>query len=208
MPEALLERGSLAGRHDFDLLPRSTDIQVRPAQLAELSVLAEMANRLVPGVRIGEEGLTRYFKFDPNCILTFSRKGKLLGAVAFLYLNDAGLDALVLDEMSLTHPDVRHLAKQSEQVSAIYVWAIAGQGRAMAGLGNISEHFCYPRFVFADLYAHPATTAGRDLMVTLGFQPIPSFQPDLWCYQRPWNRLPQITPTSHQSARSNADARR
>src|SRR5450631_4369766 len=104
MPEALLERGSLAGRHDFDLLPRSTDIQVRPAQQAELSVLAEMANRLVPGVRIGEEDLTRYFKFDPNCILTFSRKGKLLGAVAFLYLNDAGLDALVLDEMSLTHP--------------------------------------------------------------------------------------------------------
>ena len=208
MPEALLERDSLVGRHDFDLLPRSKDIQVHAARKAELSVLAEMANRLVPGVQIGEDDLDRYFKFDPNCILTFCRRDKLLGAVAFLYLNDAGLDALLLDEMSLTKPDIRHLATQSEQVSAIYVWAIAGQGRAMAGLGNISEHLCGSRFVFADLFAHPATTAGRDLMITLGFRRTPSFQPDLWCYQRPWNRLPRITPPSHQSSRSIADARR
>jgi hypothetical protein len=207
MQETLLERGRLVRRHDFDLLPRSADIQVRPAQQAELPVLAEMANRLVPGVQIGEEDLRRYFTFDPNCILTFCRRGQLLGAVAFLYLNDAGLDALVLDDMDLAHPDMKHLAGKSEIVSAIYVWAIAGQGRAMAGLGNISEYLSGARFAFADLYAHPATEAGQDLMIALGFKPTPSFQPDLWCYQRPWNRLPQITPPSHQSPRSIADAR-
>jgi hypothetical protein len=211
MLETLIERASFAGRHDFDLLPRSADIQVRPAELPELSALAEMANRLVPGVQIGADSLGRYFEFDPNCILTFCRRGKLLGAVAFLYLNDAGLDALVLDEMSLTHPDMKFLARQDEEVSAIYVWAIAGQGRAMAGLGNVSEHLSRPRLVFADLYAHPATAAGRDLMVTLGFKPIPSFQPDLWCYQRPWNRVPKagsgVETLSYHSTRSIADAR-
>ena len=216
MQGTLIERASFAGRHDFDLLPRSVDIQVQPAEVPELSPLAEMANRLVPGVQIGADNLARYFEFDPNCILTFRRRGKLLGAVAFLYLNDAGLDALVLDEMSLTHPDMKFLARQDEEVSAIYVWAIAGQGRAMAGLGNVSEHLSRPRLVFADLYAHPATAAGRDLMVTLGFKPIPSFQPDLWCYERPWNRMPKAgagvetlsyRPTTYHPTRSIADAR-
>ncbi len=207
-----MERESFAGRHDFDLLPRSADIEVRPARLSELAELATMANRLVPGVEIGEQGLSQYFEFDPNCILTFGRRGRLLGAVAFLYLNDSGLDALLLDEMSLTYPDLKYLARPLEDVAAIYVWAIAGQGRAMAGLGNISDHLCVSRYRLADLYAHPATTAGRDLMVTLGFKPIASFQPDLWCYQRPWNRMPPAVQSTHFSVqqslmRSVADAR-
>jgi hypothetical protein len=207
MQEPLMERPSFSGRHDFDLLPRSADIQVRPAERCELSELAEMANRLVPGVQIGEEGLSRYFNFDPNSILTFGRRGKLLGAVAFLYLNDSGLDALLLDQISLTHPELKYLAKPSDEVAAIYVWAIAGQGRAMAGLGNVSDHLSGQRLVFADLYAHPATIAGRDLMTTLGFKQIPSFQLDLWCYQRPWNRTPQVASPSHHSMRSIVDAR-
>jgi hypothetical protein len=127
--------------------------------------------------------------------------------VAFLYLNDAGLDALVLDKITLTCPEVKFLAKPSEDVSAIYVWAIAGQGRAMGGLGNVSDHLSGPRLVFADLYAYPATIAGRDLMVSLGFSQIQSFQPDLWRYQRPWNRTPAAAPPSCRSTRSIADAR-
>jgi hypothetical protein len=207
MQEPLMERSSFSDRHDFDLLPRSADIQVRPAEVCELSALAEMANRLVPGVQIGEEGLGRYFNFDPHSILTFRRRDKLLGAVAFLYLNDSGLDALLLDRISLTHPEMRYLAKPSDEASAIYVWAIAGQGRAMAGLGNVSDHLSGPRLVFADLYAHPATIAGRDLMTALGFKPIPSFQPNLWCYQRPWNRMPRVASSSCHSMRSIVDAR-
>ena len=207
MRDLVMERASLAARHDFDALPRSAEINVQPCKRSELSVLAEMANRLVPGIRIGEVELERYYAFDPESILTFNRMGRLLGAVAFLYLNNRGHDALLLDEMSLTHPDMGLLADRADEVSAIYVWAIAGQGRAMAGLGNVSEHFCEPRFVAADLFAHPATAAGRDLMVALGFKQIPSFQPDLWCYERPWNRPSPMLPASSLSARSYADAR-
>jgi hypothetical protein len=202
-----MERASLAARHDFDALPRSPEIDVQPAQPSELSALADMANRLVPGVRITEPDLERYFTFDPDSILTFSRKKKLLGAVAFLYLNSRGLDALILDEMNLTHPDVGLLAGRSEEVSAIYVWAIAGQGRAMAGLGNVSKHLSEPRLACADLYAQPSSADGRNLMIALGFEPIPSFQHELWSYQRPWNRFPPKMPASNASARSFADAR-
>jgi hypothetical protein len=202
-----MERASLAARHDFDVLPRSAEIDVQPAQPHDLSALADMANRLVPGVRISEPDLGRYLAVDPESILTFSRKSQLLGAVAFLYLNSRGHDALILDDMNLTQPDLGLLAGRSEEVSAIYVWAIAGRGRAMAGLGNVSEQLSGQRLVAADLYAQPSSADGRNLMIALGFERIPSFQHELWRYQRPWNRLPPYMPASFVSAGSFADAR-
>jgi hypothetical protein len=207
MQDPTLERGTFAARHDFDALPRSAEIAVRPAQRRDLSALADMANRLVPGVRITEPDLERYFAFDPGSVLTFSRKKKLLGAVAFLYLNSRGHDALILDEMDLTHPDLALLACHADEVSAIYVWAIAGQGRAMAGLGNVSAHLSEPRLAPADLYAQPSSADGRNLMVALGFEPIPSYQRELWRYQRPWNRILSNMPAPIVPVGSFADAR-
>ncbi len=207
MRDSVLERASLVARHDFDVLPRSAEIDVQPAQPYELSALADLANRLVPGVRITEPDLAKYLAFDSESILTFSRKKKLLGAVAFLYLNSRGHDALILDDMNLTRPDLGLLAGRSEEVSAIYVWAIAGQGRAMAGLGNVSEYLSGQRLVAADLYAQPSSADGRNLMIALGFEPIPSYQRELWRYQRPWNRLPPHMPASFVPERSVADAR-
>jgi hypothetical protein len=201
------ERASLGVRHDFDLLPKSAEIDVQPARVSELSALSDMANRLVPGVRITESDLERYFVFDSESILTFSRKGNLLGAVAFLYLNSQGHDALILDCINLTHPDLGMLAGHSSEVSAIYVWAIAGQGKAMAGLGNVSTFLSEPRLAPADLYAQPSSADGRNLMIALGFQPIPSYQRELWCYQRPWNRPSPKMPASNLTTRSFADAR-
>jgi hypothetical protein len=206
MHDPVMERVSLAVRHDFDALPRSAEIEVQPARHSELSTLADMANRLVPGIQSTGTALERYFAFDPESILTFSRHKKLLGAVAFLYLNSRGHDALILDTMNLTHPDLGLLAGCSEEVSAIYVWAIAGRGRAMLGLGNVSTHLSEPRLAPADLYAQPSSADGRNLMVALGFERISSFQHELWRYERPWNRL-SSNARAVTSARSFADAR-
>jgi hypothetical protein len=206
MPDLLKERGSLVARHDFDMLPRSRDIEVRQAKRAELSSVAEMGNTMVPGVNITVTDLERYYGFDPDSILTFARQGKLLGAVAFIYLNRSGLDALLRAEVRLTQPDLSLLAGRFEQVSAIYVWAIAGQGRAMAGLGNVSEHLCKKRLAPADLYAQPSSEDGRSLMIAIGFEPIESFQQELWRYQRPWNRT-SANEGAGASAGSFANAR-
>ena len=89
-----MERGSFAARHDFDALPLSPDVDVRCAQFEEIAALSEMAHRLVPGVQIGAMELAKYFAFDPESILTFTRNGNLLGGMAFLFLNDRGHDAL------------------------------------------------------------------------------------------------------------------
>lgn len=202
-----MERGSFAARHDFDALPLSPDVDVRCAQFSEISALSEMAHRLVPGVRIGTAELARYLAFDPESILSFSRKGRLLGGMAFLFLNERGHDALLLDEICLTAPETRYLASAKGDVAAIYIWAIAATGRGIAGLGKAASHLRQLRFRGADCYAQPSTVAGRDIMRATGFAPVPSFQPDLWCYERPWHRQPMHMPGAIIHARSFADAR-
>jgi hypothetical protein len=202
-----MERGWFAARHDFDALPLGSDVDVRCAQFSEIAALSEMARRLVPGVQIGAMELAQYFSLDPQSILTFSRKGSLVGGMAFLFLNDAGHDALLLDDICLTAPDRRHLAGAADEVSAIYIWAIAATGRGIAGLGKAAAHLRQERFRRADCYAQPSTQAGRDIMKATGFAPVASFQPDLWCYERPWNRQPLRIPVAIVKARSFADAR-
>ncbi len=201
------KRASPRTSHEFDLIPTNRDIEVRPAKWAELAILSDMAHRMVPGVQIKEPVLGKYLEFNPDCILTFNRGQRLLGGMAFLYLNGRGHDALILDEISLTHPDMSLLAAGHEEVSAIYIWAIAATGRGIAGLGNAAAHLRKPRYVDADCFAHPSTTAGRDLLVATGFRPIASFQEDLWCYERPWNRIRTTMPTAVNPSRSLADAR-
>ena len=207
MRDPVKERGPLAGRHDFDSLPTDGDVTVKCARYVELPQLAGMAHRLVPGVRMTADILGKYLAWDPECILTFSRQDRLLGAIAFLYLNDRGHDALLLDEICLTKPEGEFLASPGEDVSATYIWACAITGRGISGYGKVAAHLRMERYVNADVFAQPSTRAGRDWLIATCFTPTQSFQPDLWCYQRAWNRMPMPMPASIIAARSYADAR-
>jgi hypothetical protein len=207
MRDPVMERATLATRHDFDSLSTGTDIEVHFARDSEVSDLADMAHRMVPGVQATGPDLGRYLAYDPECILTFTRRGKLLGAVALLYLNSRGHDALILDEISLARPEIDLLARRDEEVSATYIWAIATIGRGIAGYGKVAAHLRTPRYFNADCFAQPSSKSGRELLISTCFKPIPSFQPDLWCYERPWNRLPSNMSVSNFSAGSFADAR-
>ena len=139
MRNPVKERVSLITKHDFDSLPSDSEIEVRPARHSELSIVADMGRRLVPGVQISERMLGEYLTFDSECILTFGRHEKLLGAMAFLYLNSRGHDALMLGEISLAQPDIGLLAGRNDGVSAIYIWAIATTGRGIAGYDSVPE---------------------------------------------------------------------
>jgi hypothetical protein len=207
MRNRVMERASFAARHDFDSLSIDTDVEVRLAEHSEVSVLADMAHRMVAGVQITAPNLGRFLAFDPECILTFRRQEKLLGGVALLYLNRRGHDALMLGEIALAQPDIGLLAGRDDEVSAIYIWAVATTGRGIAGYGKVAAHLRTPRYVDANCFAQPSTKAGRELLVSTCFRPISSLQPDLWFYERPWNRLPPNKPASNVSARSFADAR-
>jgi hypothetical protein len=204
-------RGSadFAGRHELDRLATTNAITAGPATFEQLTDLAAIAKKEIPGVNASEAGLVQFLRDDPESIFALQRDGSLLGGIALLYLNCRGHDALLLDEIDLKNPSREYLARPGEDVSAIYVWALAGYGRAAIGLGNVAEYLRRPRFASADYFAQPSSTAGRDLLKALGFRPIPSFQPDLWYYERPWNRLSSTmaAPSVSIRIRSHADAR-
>ena len=207
MQKVFRGRGDLAARHALDRLLPTSAIIVNLAVRRQLADMVVIARREIPGVSASEAGLAQFLLDDPESIFAFRRAGTLLGGIAFLYLNCRGHDALLLDDIDLKNPGREFLAQPDEEVSAIYVWALAASGRAVAGLGNVAEYLRRPRFINADYLAQPSTAAGRDLLIAIGFAPMPSFQHELWRYQRPWNRLPPHMPASFISAGSFADAR-
>jgi hypothetical protein len=198
--------GDFAPRHELDRLAPSIAIDAGPAAPEELVGLATIAKREIPGVN-ASAGLAHFLKADPESIFSFRRAGHLLGGIAFLHLNESGHDALLLDDIDLKNPDRKYLARPDETVAAIYVWALAGYGRAVLGLGSVAAHLRRPRFAEADYYAQPSSKDGRELLIALGFHSIASLQLDLWCYQRPWHRLRAIGPASNLSTGSGTDAR-
>ena len=172
---------------------------------AELAQLAAIAKREIPGVN-ASAGLAQFLRADPESIFAFRRAGKVVGGIAFLFLNDRGHDALLLDNIDLKNPQTSYLARPDESVTAIYVWALAGYGRAVLGLGSVAAHLRSSRFTDADYYAQPSSRDGRELLIALGFRPTQSFQPDLWSYQRSWHRLEGI-PALNFATRGTVDAR-
>ena len=206
MQKKLRGSGDFGLRHELDALVPASGISAEPARQEQLAALAEIARREIPGVN-AEVGLGRFLRADPESIFTFRHGDRLLGGIAFLYLNCQGHDALLLDNIDLKNPDREFLAAPGEEVSAIYVWALAAYGRAVMGIANVAASLRRPRFFGANYFAQPSSSAGRDLLIALGFEPVPSFQADLWCYERPWNRPSLILPAVGFSPRSYADAR-
>jgi hypothetical protein len=201
------ESADFLPRHELDGLSPTSAITAGLATGPQLAELVAIARREIPGVSVSEAGLAQFQRNDPQSIFAFERAGKLLGGIAFLYFNRRGHDALLRDAIDLKNPDLRFLAGPGQEVAAIYVWALACHGRAVVALGNVAEYLRTPRFAGADYFAQPSTTAGRDLLVAIGFKPILSIKADLWRYQRPWHRIAPHMPASNFSARSIADAR-
>jgi hypothetical protein len=209
MQKSLRKSGDFECRHELDRLATTKMVAAQPATFEQLAELAAIAKKEIPGVNASQDGLVRSLRDDPESIFAFQRNGSVLGGIAFLYLNCRGHDALLLDEIDLKNPSRIYLARPGEQVSAIYVWALACQGRAAIALGNVAERLRAKRFANADYFAQPSSVAGGELLVALGFTSIPSFQPNLWTYQRPWNRAPSIVPAPDVSVSvgSHADVR-
>lgn len=171
-------------RHELDRLKPSTDVDAAPARPEELATLVEVASRSIPTINIMSSVVQRVHTADPSTVFPFRVNGEILGGIAFLYLNSKGLDDLLLDLIDFSNPDPTILAEHGEEPAAIYVWALAARGRGAAGIGNVSARLRQRPYAYANYYAQPATPDGRRLLAQLGFEPTPSYQPDLWIYQR------------------------
>jgi hypothetical protein len=175
-------------RHELDLLENHEDVDASPAQPEELPTMIMLAS-MVPGVKIKPATVERVYDQHPACIFPFRCGGRIVGGMAFLYLNEDGLDRLLLDELNFSDPDPKILARPGEAPTALYIWALAARGRAAAGMANVSVWLRQEPFSSADYYAQPSTQHGTRILLQVGFEPANSFQHDLWTYRRLCNRV-------------------
>lgn len=183
-------REPFVARRDFDFIPRRSEVDVAPAQFEDFEALATMANAKIPDILVSGNFLRTVAERDSDTILSFRIKGSLVGGVAFLFLNEIGVEDLLLDNIDFANPSESLLAGPIDDVAGIYTWATALDGRGILGLGNVAEHLSKRRFRFADLYGRPNTEDGRRLVQSVGFRPLAAFQENLWIYERAWKRMP------------------
>lgn len=183
-------KGAICTRREFDLLPTYPEIDIRPAAVAELPAMVDLARTAVPGVRIELAAVERIFRHQAESIYPYRSAGRIVGGIAFLHLTDAGLDQVLLGEFDFARPDLALLTPAGEVPAALYIWAVAARGRAAGGMGNTANRMHRSPFAQADFYAQPSTADGERILERCGFEPISSFQPNLWTYQRLCNRRP------------------
>lgn len=175
--EALLRPVRL-GSHQFGAL--------NTEQLAKRLVVftpgGDEVDRLMSRARRDIEGLTstdvihRVMSFNPDAFWAIARRGRFdarapsgEGFVAFLMLNDAGMQRLIQGTLNTKDPELAYLAAQNERPAGIYIWACHARGLMVGGVPLAFEKIWTPLCRDADVYARAVTDDGNRFLGELGF---------------------------------------
>ena len=158
-------------------------------------------DRLMSRARRDIEGLTstdvihRVMSFNPDAFWAIARRGRFdarapvgEGFVAFLMLNDAGMQRLIEGTLNTKDPELAYLAAQNEKPAGIYIWACHARGLMVGGVPLAFEKIWTPLCRDADVYARAVTEDGDRFLGELGFTRGATYKglsaPHLHMYQR------------------------
>jgi len=175
--EALFRPLRPAG-HQFGTL----DTEQLAKRLVVFTPGGEEVDRLMTRARRDIEGLTstdvihRVMSFNPDAFWAIARRGRFdardpsgEGFVAFLMLNDAGMQRLIDGTLNTKNPELAYLAAQNEKPAGIYIWACHARGLMVGGVPLAFEKIWTPLYRDADVYARAVTPAGDRFLGELGF---------------------------------------
>jgi predicted GNAT family N-acyltransferase len=122
------------------------------------------------------EVVQRVFRHNPDSFCAIARRENFAagitraeGYVAYLMLNQAGMDSLFDGTLSPTDPDLSLLCRQTEAPAGIYIWGIYARGVIAGGIPLTYEKVSTPRYRDVSLYARAATADGRRILESVGF---------------------------------------
>jgi predicted GNAT family N-acyltransferase len=134
--------------------------------LARLEMGGGASNEVVKGVA----------RYNPDAIWGIARRDRYMvgntaaeGYVAFLMLNEDGVDQLMSGRLDARNPPLHLLSRQHEKPAAIYVWGIYAPGALAGGVSLAFEKTCTPLYRNAPLLARAATAEGHRMLDSLGF---------------------------------------
>lgn len=166
--------------------------------------LFERASREISGMT-DLDVVRRVASRNPDSLWAIARRDKYdaaqpdgQGFVAFLMLNDAGLNRLVAGTLDTQDPDPELLAAQNEKPAGIYVWALHARGTLAAGISLVFEKISTPKYAGVDLYARAVTSDGHRFLEAIGFKPGARisgiFAPNLHVFRRVYAPRPKRAP--------------
>ena len=163
----------------------SRRFKVAPAGVEDLPELMHVTSQYIPGISTTFQTILKVQSFS-NSILAVRQQRGVVGSVAFLFLNQAGFEALMDARFPTAGPNTRLLAPADEKAAALYAWAMCLPGSVVGAMGNIMEELRRPAYAEADIYARPATPEGKQFMIKTGFRPLgdAGFSSPLWIYRR------------------------
>ena len=129
------------------------------------------------GVMASPAAVRRVLFVNPDTVAAIARRAAFdpsdprgEGFIAWLPLNEAGLDALYDGSFDALEPDPAFITGQHAAPAAIYMWAIHAPGRLAGGLTLAIVRLSSPLTREADLYARAASPEGHRLLQGLGFE--------------------------------------
>lgn len=195
-PEPLV-RVARPAKHHLGSLESSRVAQ----RLVVFTPSAEDIDRLLPRAReemgggAATEVVHRVFRHNPDSFWAIGRREHFLagiaraeGFLAFLMLNQAGMDRLFDRTFVATDPDLSLLCRQNETPVGIYGWGMYAPGAIAGGIPLAYEKVCTPRYQNAPVFTRGATVKGARVCEGLGFTLGASYRgkhiPDLYMFQR------------------------
>lgn len=167
------------GVHPLDRLDKHYlcgRLTVYMAPPAEIDALMDRARRELPGLA-RDAVIRRVAYHNPDCFWAIRRMPQDAseqtaprGFIAFLMLNEDGLDALLSGRLDASDPPARYLAGQHERPAGIYVWALYAKGLLAPALTLVMEKLHAPLYRGVDLFARAVTREGAQFLEALGFR--------------------------------------
>ncbi|OJY38693.1 MAG: hypothetical protein BGP06_09530 [Rhizobiales bacterium 65-9] len=168
----------------FDHIRGTSGYIVQAAGAHDVEQLVQLVKRSVPDIAATEAAIRRTMAVNANSVLMIRQATTIVGVYGLLLLNVKGLEALLCGQMDFGDPDPLMIAGPSEKVAGIYLWVACAPGLRGAATGNVVQWLQRREFRSANLFARPATAAGKRWMADVGFEPIICGQSDLWRYIR------------------------
>jgi predicted GNAT family N-acyltransferase len=161
---------------------------------ADIDRLISRAREDISGIGQSEV-VHRVVRHNPDSFWAIARRDRFdtnaasgEGFLAFLMLNEKGMERLFDGTFDASDPDLDLLASQSERPAGIYIWAVHARGVIAAGIPLALEKIWTRRYQDADLYARAVTADGHRILESMGFTRGATsrgrFAPHLHCYRR------------------------
>ena len=182
-PLGTMQTGRLSGR-----------LNVFTPSLDTVDGLLERARREMGGGATNEV-VHRVIRHNPDSFLAIAHQDSQCadascahGYIAFLMLNEVGIERLIEGSFDGTNPDLSWLTRQSQKPAGIYVWGIYAPGVVAGGIPLAVDKVSTPLYRDASLYARAVTAAGTRILESVGFTRGVSsrgkFAPELYIYRR------------------------